>query len=245
LIHVGTSGFSYDHWKEAFYPKDVPKRSWLEFYSSRLDCVEINSSFYHLPRATTIASWYERTPNAFRFVLKGSRFITHHKRLNNCREAVALFYERAEGLKEKLDAVLWQVPPQLRLDLDRLEVFLDLLPPSPQPVFEFRDPSWFTESVYDTLHHRAAALCVHDMPGSHCPDLVIGTMLYMRFHGFDKAYGGDYPDDHLHERARWIQSTGARDGYVFFNNDIDGHAVSNAHALRHALASEHPPSRCG
>lgn len=235
MNHVGTSGFSYQHWKELFYPKDVPQRRWLEFYAEHFDCVEINSSFYHLPAEKTMVSWQKRAPDGFLFALKASRYITHIKRLKDCEDAVNLFYKRARLLGEKLGPVLWQVPPRFKKDMKRLESFLDLLTPDPIPVLEFRDPSWFTQDVYDLLESKGSALCVHDMPASQCPEIAVGSILYLRFHGPGDRYQGSYSDAMLRERARWAKHTGRTDIYAFFNNDVGAHAVRNAEILRKHL----------
>lgn len=235
MIRVGTSGFSYQHWSGVFYPTDIPQRQWLEFYSEHFNCVEINSSFYHLPSEATVVSWRERTPEKFLFVLKGSRYVSHLKRLRDCEEAVNIFYERARFLKEKLGPVLWQLPPRFDVDTDLLASFLNLLPQEPTPVLEFRDPRWFVQEVYSLLEEKKAVLCVHDMPKSRCPQIVIGPLLYLRFHGLGGSYGGNYPDEILRENAGWAKHTRARDIYAFFNNDIGGHAVHNALTLRDFL----------
>ena len=237
MIRVGTSGFSYQHWKGVFYPEDLPQRRLLEFYCEQFDCVEINSSFYHLPRQTTLESWYERTPEDFLFVLKGSRYVSHIKRLKDCEEPVSVFYKRVEALQEKLALVLWQLPPSLEVNLSLFKTFLDLLPVKPTPVLEFRDPSWFTQKVYELLAAKGATLCVHDMPQSRCPEILIGLLLYLRFHGPGGEYQGSYPDNQLQRRAHWARQSGSRDIYAFFNNDIGGYAVQNAATFRELLQS--------
>jgi uncharacterized protein YecE (DUF72 family) len=238
MIHVGTSGFFYKHWKGIFYPDDVPQRKWLEYYTTVFDCVEINSSFYHLPKETVVASWYDRVPEKFVFVVKGSRTVTHVKRLKDCKESVTLFYERMTAMKEKPGAVLWQLPPGLHLDLARLDQFLKRLPEKPIPVLEFRHQSWFVKDVIDLLSKKGAVFCIHDMESSKCPRKVTVPMFYVRFHGVSGKYSGNYPDDELKSWAQWIASSGAIDGYVFFNNDFGGFAVQNAMTLRRFLKAK-------
>jgi uncharacterized protein YecE (DUF72 family) len=234
-IHVGTSGFSYQHWKEIFYPSGVPQRQWLEFYAQNFDCVEINSSFYRLPRESVVESWQRRTPKTFTFVMKGSRAVTHISRLKDCRESVELFYESIRPLKRKIGAVLWQLPPGLKQDRALLESFLNLLPARPNPVLEFRNPSWFTEDVYALMRTKRTVFCMHDMRSSGCPDVVTAPIIYLRFHGPTGRYRGGYPDRMLKDRATWIQASGASEVYAFFNNDSEGHAVKNATTLRRML----------
>jgi uncharacterized protein YecE (DUF72 family) len=236
MIRVGTSGFSYEHWKGVFYPEDVPQRRWLEFYSGHFDCVEVNSSFYHLPKPSVVEAWRNRVPADFHFVLKGSRTVTHIKRLKDCQESVDVFYERAAALRDKLTAVLWQLPPGLHKDLGLLEEFVGWLPVKPTPVLEFRHRSWFMDDVFDMLNIRYAAFCVHDMESVNCPDIVTSPMVYVRFHGQAGRYRDDYPDEVLRSRAAWLTACGAEHGYAFFNNDIGGHAVKNARTLRQFLS---------
>jgi len=163
-VIIETSGFAYSDWKTKFYPQGLRQNEWLEFYARHFNGVEINSSFYHLPRENVVQAWHDRTPENFTFVLKGSKFATHRRALRDCAEAVALFYKRAAGLREKLGAVLWQLPPDLEHDLALLGAFLDLLPSSPLAVLEFRHPSWYVPDTFALLHARGAAFCLHDLP---------------------------------------------------------------------------------
>lgn len=234
-LHIGTSGFSYQHWRGIFYPDTLPEDQWLEFYARRFDGVEINSSFYHLPFESVIKAWYRRTPGTFTFVLKGSRFVTHRKRLKDCRDSVDLFYRRARLLKDKLAAVLWQLPPRFKVNRRRLATFLGWLPPTPRAVIEFRDPSWFCNDAIALLEKHRAGCCVHDMPASQCPDIVTGGMVYLRFHGTAGHYSGSYSTAALRARANWVRSTHAAAVFAFFNNDADGAAVTNAQTLRRLL----------
>ena len=228
MIHIGTSGFCYNHWKKLFYPADLPQRQWLEFYSERFACVEINNSFYRLPSEATLVSWRKRTPPDFIFVLKGSRYITHIKRLLGCKEAINIFYKRAGLLQHKLGPILWQLPPRFKINISRLKEFLDLLPANPIPVLEFRNSTWFTTEVYEVMEEKGTALCVHDMPSSNCPNVAVGPLLYIRFHGPTGRYSGNYTRAMLGKYVKWVKQTGAKNIYAFFNNDIGAHAIRNA-----------------
>lgn len=242
-VRIGTSGFSYLHWKGVFYPEKLPQRSWLEFYATRFRAVEINSSFYHLPRESVLEAWYRRTPGGFTFVLKGSRTVTHIRRIKDCRAAVELFYERTSLLREKLGAVLWQLPPGLSVDCELLREFLRMLPPAPRPVVEFRNPSWYAEDVYKILADHGTAFCIHDLARCGSPDMVTAPVAYLRFHGTSGRYSGGYPEEHLRERAEWIARAGIEEVYVFFNNDIEGHAVRDALTLQRLLEERASGSR--
>jgi uncharacterized protein YecE (DUF72 family) len=146
-----------------------------------------------------------------------------------------LFYDRARCLGEKLGPVLWQLPPRFKMDPARLEAFLELLPAKPAPVLEFRDAGWFVPEVYHLLEAKGAAICVHDMPVCNCPQIVIGKLLYLRFHGTSGKYSGCYDGKTFAKYADWAGKSGARDIYAFFNNDSHGYAVDNAITLRKML----------
>ncbi|MGQ9661129.1 MAG: DUF72 domain-containing protein [Kiritimatiellia bacterium] len=234
---VGTSGFSYTHWRGGFYPADLPQREWLEFYARHFSGVEVNSSFYHLPTEGLVKGWFERTPADFTFVLKGSRYVTHRCRLVDCAHAVQVFYQRASLLGKKIGAVLWQLPPGLQADAELLRNFLHLLPSEPRPVVEFRDSTWYSDPIFSVLEKQSATLCLHDMRSGRPPDRLTSEVAYMRFHGFGTRYGGRYPDELLQERAAWVCSSGATKIFAFFNNDIGGHAVEDARRFRAFLSS--------
>ncbi|MFN3467773.1 MAG: DUF72 domain-containing protein, partial [Candidatus Brocadiales bacterium] len=162
---MGTSGFIYPHWGNGvFYPEGLPQRRWLEYYAEYFDTVELNVAFYRLPTEVAFRSWYKRTPKGFAFALKGSRFITHVKRLKDCQEPLELYFGRARLLKEKLSVVLWQLPPRYKKDVQRLETFIKFLKPyaSYRHAFEFRDASWMSEEVYKLLSEADMALCEAD-----------------------------------------------------------------------------------
>ena len=232
-IFIGTSGYSYQHWKKVFYPQDLPSGKWLEFYAQHFNCVELNVTFYRLPKETAFKGWHRRTPQDFRFVVKGSRFIIHIKRLKDCHEPVKLFFDRATLLKEKLLAVLWQLPPSLKCDIKTLENFITLLKsqwPQYRYSFEFRDESWFKEDTYKLLKDNNINLCIADSPTFPIHEIITSDFLYLRFHGGKELYGSQYSKQELkswHGKAkRWF--TGAKLFCAFFNNDAHGFAIKNA-----------------
>ena len=167
--YIGTSGFHYDHWRERFYPKGLPKARWLEFYASRFSTVELNNSFYHLPSEKAFATWRDSSPADFTFAVKVSRFITHIKRLRNSEEPLQTFLSRARVLEGKLGPLLYQLPPNMVRRDDVLEEFLSLLPENLLHVFEFRHESWFDEEVFQILRRHNVGFCVFDMPHLPCP----------------------------------------------------------------------------
>ncbi len=237
-IHIGASGWHYKHWVGVFYPPDMKPERWLDYYSRRLGTVEINNSFYHLPLETTFARWRETVPDSFVFAVKASRYITHIKRLRDGAETVPRFLERAAALGEKLGIVLFQLPPSMKLDLDRLAAFLDILPRGLRCAVEFRHESWFTARTYDLLDGHGAAFCIHDAFGRATPKEVTGGCVYVRLHGATGMYAGSYGEEQLRGWADDIvEWSGRADAvYVYFNNDSQGFAVHNALRLQELVA---------
>jgi uncharacterized protein YecE (DUF72 family) len=180
-VWVGTSGYSYKEWLGNFYPEDLSSKEMLRFYSSRLPAVEINNTFYRLPKESVLASWAEQVPAEFRFVLKASRKITHVKRLKDAGAEVEYLFRVASALGQNLGAILFQLPPNLRKDLERLERFLSLVPNESAAAFEFRHPSWLDGEVLALLRARNCALCVADTDEAQNPNLIpTATWGYMR-----------------------------------------------------------------
>ncbi len=232
-VRVGTSGWSYRHWRGIFYPDRLPQRRWLAHYMEHFDTVEVNSTFYHLPRESTMDSWREQAPDGFLYALKASRFITHAKLLSGAREALREFVRLARMLQHHLGPILYQLPPRFKRDLRTLEAFLKLLPQDLVSVFEFRDESWYGEDVFELLEEHGACFCAHDMPGIPTPRRGTGPVAYVRFHGPGRRYTGAYPEELLAEWAEWMagQRQAGRSVHAYFNNDIGGHAVHDARAL--------------
>jgi len=237
-VRVGTSGFSYPHWRGRFYPEGLPQRQWLAHYMQHFDTVEVNSTFYHLPRESTMESWREQAPEGFLFALKASRFITHIKLLSDAREPLAEFLRRAHLLEDHLGPVLFQLPPRFKRDVEILGSFLRLLPAGLLCAFEFRDDSWYCEETFELLAGQGVCFCAHDMPGAPSPRRAVGPAAYVRFHGPGERYSGSYPKSLLRDWARWMKEPldAGLSVYAYFNNDIGGHAVANAQELRQMLA---------
>lgn len=236
-IRIGTSGWHYSHWIGRFYPEKLRKDAWLEYYARHFDTVEINNTFYHLPREQTMVNWHDRVPKGFLFAVKASRYITHIKKLRNTAEEVERFFDLAVLLGEHLGPILYQLPPNLHKDLSRLDEFIAGIPVRDRAVFEFRDRSWYEQDTFDLLNARGVALCVHDMGDKAPPRIVTGGMVYVRFHGTNGRYQGNYPDAMLQDWAAWIKSQigHVRAIYAYFNNDISGHALNNARTLKQIM----------
>jgi uncharacterized protein YecE (DUF72 family) len=223
------------------YAEALPTTAWLREYAKRFSTVEINNSFYRLPSEGTFAGWRAQVPRRFLFSVKASRFLTHIKRLRDPEEPLERLLTHAKALGPMLGPVLYQLPPRWFPDEDRLRLFLESLPTHVAPgarqrlshVLEFRDPRGYDPWVIDLLQEYNVTLCVHDMPGSESPLVVIGPIVYVRLHGYGAKYGGSYPDEVLSEWATWLDraiATG-RDAYVYFNNDVNGFAVTDATRL--------------
>jgi uncharacterized protein YecE (DUF72 family) len=231
--YIGTSGWHYDHWRQLFYPDKLPKAKWLEFYSRHFTTVELNNSFYRLPSEEAFANWRDSSPANFTFAVKVSRFITHIKRLKNSEEPVDTFLGRAKILEQKLGPLLYQLPPNMHRNDDRLESFLSILPPKLKHVIEFRHQSWLDDGVFEILRWHNAGLCVFDMPGLSCPLVATADFAYIRFHGSTGLYSSSYSDEELADWARRLGSLApeVKEVYIYFNNDAEAFAVRNAVTL--------------
>ena len=235
MIWVGTSGWQYASWKDRFYPKGVPQRAWLESYASRFRVVEVNNSFYMLPKEATFDRWREATPEGFLFVVKASRYITHIRRLRDAKDSVDLFWSRASRLGPKLGPVLFQLPPNFGADPPLLEEFLGVLPGRIRAAFEFRDDSWRRDEVYELLDRAGAAWVMADRPGWHVPTVVTGGWSYLRFHQ-GRAVHPAYSRRKLRAWAERIVELDAKDTFSFFNNDALAAAPNDAVVLMELAA---------
>jgi uncharacterized protein YecE (DUF72 family) len=237
-VFVGTSGWVYRHWRGLFYPPELPAKRWFEYYRTHFDAVEVNNTFYRLPSDAAFDAWRHQGPPGFVYALKASRYITHCRKLNETAGPLERFLERARRLGPHLGPVLYQLPPHWHRDTDRLGQFLDLLPHDVTHVFEFRDPSWYADEVRELLAGAGVGFCIHDLRGADCPRWVTGPVAYLRFHGpTSTAYAGRYGTGRLQKWAAAIEDfRGAgRDVFAFFNNDVGGHAVTDARELQTLL----------
>ncbi len=231
---VGTSGWQYRHWKGVVYPSDLKPAQWFAYYARHFDTVEINNTFYGLPNERTFDTWRERAPAGFCYVLKFSRYGTHIKRLKDPGDSIGTFLDRAERLGERLGPILVQLPPRFDVDTARLGGFLDAAGGRHRWVLEFRNPTWLCEDVYALLRRHNAALCIHDLLPDH-PRVVTADWVYLRFHG---GPGGTYTHQALTAVAGRVRDhlEAGRDVYVYFNNDVHGHAVRNALDLKRYIS---------
>jgi uncharacterized protein YecE (DUF72 family) len=242
-IHIGTSGWHYEHWKGKFYPRTIASSEMLRWYAQSFETVELNNSFYRLPRKIDFRHWGEAVPERFLFTVKASRFITHRKRLRAVGTAGKKFISRAEGLGQKLGAILFQLPPNWRAVPERLERFLSVLTPDHRYVFEFRDTRWYCPEVMEILKRYRVALCLHDWRGMQWPVQFTTDFTYIRFHGSEGAYQGGYSASSLRNWAENIRDWQRHLStvFVYFNNDLQGHAIENARFLQHLLQRNPKP----
>ena len=233
-IHIGTSGWHYPHWVGPFYPKRLPGNQFLSYYTRYFETVEINNTFYHLPTIQTLRDWRAGTPKGFLFACKGSRFITHMKKLKDPRQGLERLIQTIEVLGEKLGPILFQLPPRWRINLTRLDDFLKALPPKYRFAFEFRDQSWFDQTIYDLLAKYHAAFCLYNLAGRWSPEIVTADFVYIRLHGPDGRYQGEYGEKILRVWAkkceRW--SSEGKDVWCYFDNDQNGYAAKDARKLK-------------
>jgi uncharacterized protein YecE (DUF72 family) len=235
-VFIGTSGWVYSHWRGTFYPDDLSEKEWLGFYAKNFDAVELNSSFYHLPKEKTFRGWYERTPKNFTFTVKGSRFITHVKKLKDCEEPLGNLLQAAGSLRDKLGPILFQLPPSFKVNKKRLEGFISLLPEDRRFAFEFRHPSWFSREIYSVLREGRCALVVSDTPDYPCEEVQTAGFMYFRLHGREKLYSSSYSPEQLREYAEKMKSWAKEsDVFVFFDNDSEANAVGNAKDLSNLI----------
>jgi uncharacterized protein YecE (DUF72 family) len=216
-LYVGTSGFSYKEWKGSFYPEDLPDKQMLRFYGERFRSVEINNTFYRLPKATMLEGWAAEVPADFKFVLKASQRITHMQRLKGAGDSLSYLLKTAEVLKDRLGPILFQLPPNMKKDAARLADFLELLPGEHRAAFEFRHQSWFDDEVFALLRDHRAVLCIAEAENDlETPFISTADWGYLRLRR------PDYGDPELKTRAERIRRQNWRDAFIFFKHEEEG-----------------------
>jgi uncharacterized protein YecE (DUF72 family) len=245
-IHVGTSGWVYAGWREHLYA-DAPMKQWLAIAARTFGALEINGSFYTQIKPETYARWRTETPDDFVFALKGHRFVTHYKRLKDCEASVVLLRDQAKHLGDKLRAVVWQLPSNFGVNLEKLESFGAALRawPDVKHALELRHRSWFVPEVAEVMREAGIAVCMGDAPDFPLWREVTSDLVYVRLHGHTRKYASSYSRAALQRWAddaqRWAAE--GRDVHVYFDNDAEGHAVRNAIDFKLLLDGRSPPSR--
>ncbi|BCD67706.1 DUF72 domain-containing protein [Nitratiruptor sp. YY09-18] len=239
-LYIGTSGFYYEHWRGIFYPLDLPKNKLLSFYVQHFNTLELNATFYHLPKTKSVQHWNEQAPQGFLYSIKAYRAITHYKKLHECKDELYRFLHLVKPLKPHLGMILFQLPPSLHYDLELLSAFLHLLPQGYHYAMEFRHSSWYTDEVFKLLRHYNVALCLHDFGRKSMPLIATSSDVYIRLHGPNGHYGGSYNDEALQQWAKLIRDFLDHNKRIFcyFNNDYEGNAINDAKRLLALLATE-------
>jgi len=216
-LYVGTSGYSYKEWKGPFYPEDLPDKQMLHYYGERFRSVEINNTFYRMPKASVLEAWAAEVPADFKFVLKASQRITHFQRLKEVRDSVEYLLDVAGTLKDRLGPLLFQLPPNLQKDVPRLREFLMLLPPNRRAAFEFRHQSWFDEEVFGLLRDHRAVLCIAEAEN----DLEIPFVSTADW-GYLRLRRPDYGDAELKAWGERVRQQDWGDAFIFFKHEEEG-----------------------
>jgi len=235
---VGTSGWIYSHWKGTFYPADLAKSRWFDFYTSLFNTVEINATFYRRFKDQTYIKWRERAPQGFRYVFKVPRVITHLKYLSDVGEEIRAFWHSVSLVEDRLGLVLLQTAPGMPYEPARLKEALEQFGDPTRVAVEFRRKEWLNPEVVDLLRSIGAVFCTADSPRTKLNDWITSSAAYIRLHGRRQWYADNYRPDELREiadLARHMAAQGARDVYIFFNNDFEAYAPKNALALRELL----------
>jgi uncharacterized protein YecE (DUF72 family) len=240
-VRIGCSGWQYADWRGSFYPQGEPQRRWLELYAERFDTVEVNSTFYRLPRRDAVAAWVKQTPDGFTFTIKASRYLTHIKRLTDLGDGVSRFYERIEPLVSsgRLGPVLWQLPGNFQRDDARLAAWLQALPDGRHTI-EFRHPSWFAPPVMQALREHDVALTIGDHPERPFQThQATASWRFVRFHYGARGRAGNYSATEIETWARRIAQWRRRETvWAYFNNDWRGFAPANARLLARKLGGD-------
>jgi uncharacterized protein YecE (DUF72 family) len=227
-VHIGTSGWQYREFHRIFYPPGLKPTETLRYYCKQLDAVEINSSFYGIPKASSFERWRDVTPPEFRFALKANRVFTHRYRLEDPLELLPPFLKRARLLGPRLGPILFQLPASFEENLAKLASFLEQLPRGARYVFELRHPSWWQSATWRLLERFEAAFCIHDIHARTSPLAVTTDFAYVRLHGpLPTPYTGAYRARALESWAEKIQAW-KRETYLFFDNTAQGAAITDA-----------------
>ena len=233
--HIGPSGWTYAHWRDVFYPPEISRADWLDYYAECFNTVELNASFYRFPRESTFANWYRKTPSDFLWSVKANRFITHIRRLKETGPSLEKFFISVRPLREKIGVILFQLPPSLGFQEAEVEAFCRLLPPGMKCAIEARNREWFTDEALAFLEEHGIAWCISDTAGRYpYLEAVTADFTYIRLHGSRSLYASDYREEELVAWARKIQEWN-RETYVYFDNDFMAHAPHNALRLKMLL----------
>jgi|SRR6218665_128287 len=229
-LHIGCSAFNNTYWKNIFYPEELPRSKWFDFYSENFSTYELNGTFYKAPTVKSLKNWHDKVPAYFRFSVKAPKVITHFKKFLNCKNDIDSFYDIChEGLQEKLACVLFQLPPSFDYSPEKLQLIIDSLNPDFKNVIEFRNKSWWTPVVFETLHAHQITLC--DVSYPNLPEYINPTseIGYIRLHGVPKLFYSEYTKEQLQQWYNSIlEQNGWKEAYIYFNNTASAAGIENA-----------------
>lgn len=236
-IYISTSGWVYKHWKNTFYPPNLSEKEYLKYYSQHFSTVEVNNSFYHLLNEASVQNWIKSVPKDFVFSIKASRYITHMKKLIDPEKTTKNFFESIKPFKNKIGAILFQLPPKFDFNPERLENLFKTIPDNYKYAFEFRDKRWFNNETYDILRKNNAALCIYNLGEFQTPKEITTDFTYIRFHGPGIPYANKYSEEQLNDFSNDIinYNKKAKTVFGYFNNDEAGYAIENANELKQKL----------
>ncbi len=238
VFYIGTSGWIYNHWKGRFYPQNLPQKRWFDYYAGKFSVVEVNATFYGTFKDQTYNNWRERAPQGFGYVLKAPRLITHRKYLLGVEEDIRTFYCSCSLLEDNFQLILLQVAPNTPYDPPRLRRALSAFPDQSRVAVEFRRDEWFNLETLGLLQEVGAVICNVDSPRHKLADNLTSSRAYLRLHGRNNWYAYNYSNAELAEIADLAHSLvnkGAKQVYIFFNNDFEGYAPANAMTLQGML----------
>jgi uncharacterized protein YecE (DUF72 family) len=244
-VYIGTSGWSYKDWGKTFYPEKLPKKSHFDFYATQFPTVELNNTFYRLPTEKSVRDWLDKAPPGFLYAIKGSRFITHMKKLSHLNGAVDKFFDRIAPLKQQTGPVLWQLPRLLNKDVPRLDDFLSALPRDYDYAVEFRNVSWLDDDIFALLHKHRVAHVNLSSGGMPMNLTVTADFIYIRFHGLAAGAAHDYTRRELEPWADFIHHQPRRKVFAYFNNDVNSRAPLNARLLMDMVGERAMPAPTG
>ncbi len=235
---IGTSGWTYDHWRGCFYPQELAKSRWFDFYAERFNAIEINATFYRTFQDQTYLKWKERAPQGFGYVLKAPKTITHRKLLRNVEQDIDSFCRSTALLEESFEMILLQIAPNQPYDLGLLRGVLSAFSDPSRVAVEFRNERWFNHEIEELLCSKGSAFCNVDSPQQKLTEFLTSERVYLRLHGRKSWYSSNYSSEDLRNIANLAQrlvKRGAKNVYIFFNNDFSGYAPANALSLQSML----------
>ena len=232
MYYIGCSGWFYWHWKGKFYPENIPQNRWFQYYTKYFNTVELNYPFYRFPKLSTAKTWYRNAPKDFIYTLKVNRFITHIKKFKGTSRLIRDFYKLGDELKEKMGCFLFQLPPSLKYNNEKLSEIIKQLDKEKKNVIEFRHESWFREEVYDEFKKNKVIFCIVSSPEMPEDFIKSAEDVYLRFHGKASMYGSLYTNKELENWAKKIKKSRAKNVWAYFNNDDNANAVKNSLYLK-------------